>query len=328
MNLLVLADPQTRWLPRLLDLLDDSVDATVVTSEAEAAAKAPESDAVLAAGFNPAMMQAAVVHGAPPGSEDGHRVRWFHSLWTGVEKLLTPEMIASAAPLTNGRGAFARSLGEWTVGAMIYFSYNFRRMIRQQQEGIYKGFNTEEVHGKTLGVIGYGEIGKAAAERAKPLGVRILALRRRPELFAGDAIVDQAFGLDQINDLIAASDYVMCAAPLTAETRGMVGAEQIAAMKPNAVLINVGRGAVVDEGALITALETGKIKGAAMDVFAKEPLPDGHPFYEMENVLLSPHTADRVADFVGPAVDCFMENLRRFQAGEELKFVVDKRAGY
>ncbi len=324
MKLLVLADPNTDWLPGMLDALGDSVAATVVTSEAEVAAKASEADAVLAAGFVPAMMQAAVVH----GGKDGSSVRWFHSLWTGVEKLLTPEMIASPIPLTNGRGAFARSLGEWTVGAMIYFSYDFRRMIRQQQEGVYQGFNTEEVHGKTLGIIGYGEIGKAAAERAKPLGVRILALRRHPERFQGDTIVDQAFGLEQIQDLIAASDYVMCAAPLTDQTRGMVGPAQIAAMKPSAVLINVGRGAVVDEGPLIEALETGKIKGAALDVFVKEPLPDGHPFYGLENVLLSPHTADRVADFVQPAVDCFLENLRRFQAGEELKFVVDKRAGY
>jgi phosphoglycerate dehydrogenase-like enzyme len=121
---------------------------------------------------------------------------------------------------------------------------------------------------------------------------------------------------------------VLLAAPLTEETRGMIGAAQIAAMKPTGVLINVGRGAVVDETALVQALETGKIRGAALDVFAVEPLPATHPFYKMENVLLSPHTADHVKDFVHLAVECFLDNLRRFRANEPLLNLVDKHAGY
>jgi phosphoglycerate dehydrogenase-like enzyme len=140
--------------------------------------------------------------------------------------------------------------------------------------------------------------------------------------------VDQNFAPSQINDLMAASDYLLLAAPLTGETRGMIGAKQIAAMKPTGVLINVGRGAVVDEPALIEALETGKIRGAALDVFAVEPLPAGHPFYRLENVLLSPHTADHVQDFIHLAVECFLDNLRRFQANQPLLNLVDKHAGY
>ena len=131
-----------------------------------------------------------------------------------------------------------------------------------------------------------------------------------------------------MNDLIAASDYLLAVLPLTAETRGMIGAPQIAAMKPDAVFLNVGRGPVVDEPALIDALQSKRIRGAALDVFAVEPLPTGHPFYSMPNVLLSPHTADRVEGFLGPAVDAFLENLQRFLAGQPLENVVDKHAGY
>jgi len=211
---------------------------------------------------------------------------------------------------------------------MLYFAYNMRRMVRQQQAGVWEAFTTEEIQGKTLGIVGYGGIGSTAAELARPFGVKVVGLRRRPELFQDDAKVDQNFAPAQINDLMAASDYVLLAAPLTAETREMIGAPQIAAMKPTGVLINVGRGAVVDEPALVQALETGKIRGAALDVFAVEPLPKDHPFYRLENVLLSPHTADHVQDFIHLAVECFLDNLRRFQANQPLLNLVDKRAGY
>ena len=269
---------------------------------------------------NPPLLSAAI----PPA----RRAKWIHSLWTGVDNVLCPEVLASPLPLTNGRGVFRRPLAEWTIGAMLYFAYNMRRMIRQQQAGVWEAFTTEEIQGKTLGIVGYGGIGSTAAELARPFGMRIVALRRRPELFEQDALVDQSFAPAQINELMAASDYVLLAAPLTDETRGMIGAPQIAAMKPTGVLINVGRGAVVDEPALIQALEAGKIRGAALDVFAVEPLPAAHPFYKMENVLLSPHTADHVQDFIHLAVESFLENLRRFRANEPLLNLVDKHAGY
>src|SRR6185436_7446933 len=157
----------------------------------------------------------------------------------------------------------------------------------------------------------------AAAERAAAFGMKILAIRRR----SGPP-------LSEINTLMAESDYILVATPLTPETKGLIGAAQIAAMKPTGVIINVGRGAVIDEDALAAALETGSIKGAALDVFSVEPLPAGHAFYRLPNVLLSPHTADHVQDFVHLAVECFLDNLRRFRAGEPLNNLVDKHAGY
>jgi phosphoglycerate dehydrogenase-like enzyme len=319
LTLLVLADPNASWL-KLIKNVGTDIDVLVSNDAAKVRELAPQADVIVNGTSNPPLLSAAV----PPAK----RARWIHSLWTGVDNVLCPEILASPLPLTNGRGVFRRPLAEWTIGAMLYFAYKMRRMIRQQQAGIWEVFTTELVQGKTLGIVGYGGIGSTAAELARPFGMRIAALRRRQELFKQDPLVDESFAPAQINELMGASDYVLLAAPLTDDTRGMIGAPQIAAMKPTGVLINVGRGAVVDEPALVHALENGKIRGAALDVFAVEPLPSTHPFYKMENVLLSPHTADHVQDFIYLAVECFLDNLRRFRANEPLLNLVDKHAGY
>jgi phosphoglycerate dehydrogenase-like enzyme len=319
LTLLVLADPKVSWL-KLLGNLGAEIQVVVSNDPAKVCECAPQADVIVNGTSNPPLLSAAI-----PAAR---RAKWIHSLWTGVDNVLCPEVLASPLPLTNGRGVFRGPLAEWTIGAMLYFAYRMRRMVRQQQAGVWEAFTTEEIQGKTLGIVGYGGIGSTAAELARPFGMRIVALRRRPELFQTDAKVDESFAPAQINQLMAASDYVLLAAPLTGETRGMIGAPQIAVMKSTGVLINVGRGAVVDEPALVQALETGKIRGAALDVFAVEPLPTGHPFYRLENVLLSPHTADHVQDFIHLAVECFLENLRRFQTGQPLLNLVDKHAGY
>ena len=319
LTLLVLADPAASWL-KLLGTLGPDVTVLVSNDAARVREYAPQADVIVNGTSNPPLLSAAI----PPAT----RARWIHSLWTGVDNVLCPEVLASPLPLTNGRGVFRRPLAEWTIGAMLYFAYRMRRMVRQQQAGVWEAFTTEEIQGKTLGIIGYGGIGSTAAELARPFGMRIVALRRRPELFGQDSLVDESFAPAKLSQMLAASDYVLLATPLTDDTRGMIGAAQITAMKPTSVLINVGRGAVVDEAALIKALEDGKIRGAALDVFAVEPLPAGHPFYRMENVLLSPHTADHVQDFIHLAVEAFLENLKRFQAGQPLMNLVDKHAGY
>src|SRR6185436_3425763 len=132
-----------------------------------------------------------------------------------------------------------RSLGEWTIAAMLHFSYNLRRLIRQQEAGVWQTFTTEELHGRTLGIIGFGGIGSSAAALASVFGMRIIALRRRPELFERDSLINQTYALPQINELMAASDYILASAPLTNDTRGMIGEAQLAAMKPTGVIINV-----------------------------------------------------------------------------------------
>jgi phosphoglycerate dehydrogenase-like enzyme len=179
-----------------------------------------------------------------------------------------------------------------------------------------------------MGVVGFGEIGRAAARLGHAVGMRVFALRRRPVRSEADPIVDAVYTPDQILSLMSQSDYVVVAAPLTPESRGLIGAAEIEAMRPNAVVINVGRGPVIDEPALIAALRSGRIRGAALDVFDVEPLPASHPFWTMPNVLLSAHTADHTAGWVELAMAMFVRNFDHFTKGEPLENVVDKRAGY
>jgi len=272
------------------------------------------------------------------GIPDGHllrdifthatRLRWVHSLSDGVEKILFPELIASPAILTNARGVFKRSLAEFVIAAVLYFAKDFRRVIRSQQAGAWQPFEMEEAHGKVMGIVGYGETGQACAERARPLGGKVLGLRRRPELSKGDPCLDAVLGPDELHTLLAQSDYVVLAAPATPQTRRLIGKAEFGAMKASAVFINVGRGSSVDETAMIYALDQGRIRGAALDVYETEPLTSGHPFYRLENVLLSPHCADHTPGFYEMDVEFFTQNLQRFLNGESLMNVVDKQAGY
>jgi len=303
-----------------LDRLPKDIHLTV-TDDFETLQKvAPESDVIVISVFSGGLWGKVVPLAA--------KARWFHAMGTGVEKLLTPETVAHPATMTNGRGVFRRPLGDWTVAMMLHFAFDISRVIRQQREQRWEPFTAPGIEGRTLGIIGYGGIGSAAAERAKPFGVKILALRRRLELSQEDRLVDQFYAPPQINELIAASDYLLLATPLTKETNEMVGPEQIAAMKPNAVLINVGRGQVIHEASLVGALESGAIRGAALDVVQEEPLPAPHRLYTLPNVVLSPHTADHVEGFLLPATESFVENFERFRKGEPLENVVDKHAGY
>lgn len=320
LTLLVTGDSQAPYL-KALDQLPSDVRVIVSADPEELSAAAPGADVILNGEFkNPQLLKNAF----PLAT----RVRWVHVLSAGVEHVLSPEIIASAVPLTNGRGVFKRPLAEWAVGAMLHFLYDHRRLIRQQEAGVWEDFDIEELGGKTIGIVGYGEIGRAVAERARPFGCKILALRRNPEKSTGDPLVDHGFAPAQISEMLSECDFVVAAAPGTAQTRGMLGPAQLAALKKSAVVINIGRGPVIDEAALIGALESGNIRGAALDVFTVEPLPLGHVFYKMSNVLLSPHSADHTPGWRDRAFQCFLDNFERFVKGEPLENVVDKHAGY
>ena len=254
-------------------------------------------------------------------------LRWIHSRSVGLERTLFPELVESSIPLTNGTGVFSASLGEFVVAAILYFAKDLRRMVRSQMAGVWEPFDVTMVSGKTIGIVGYGDIGREIASRVRPLGMRVLAVRRNATA-AADALVERTYGPEQRIAMIALCDYVVVAAPLTPETRGMIGAAEFAAMKPTAVVMNVGRGPIIDEAAMIDALRTARIKGAALDVFDQEPLPAGHPFYAMENVLLSPHCADHTATWLDEAMELFTAQYERFRKGEPLLNVVNKKMGY
>lgn len=318
LNVLVLADPATPQLAMLQNLPQ----ATIVAGNTPAvfAQTAPAADVILHWSADLAVFE-QVWRMAP-------RVRWVHSLSAGLDGVLFPALAASPVPLTNARGVFSEILGEFAIGAVLFFAKDLRRMVRSQMAGIWDEFDTVEIRGQSVGIVGYGDIGRAVAWRAHALGMKVLAMRRRPELARDDPYIAQAFGADRKLEMLARSDYVVVAVPLTSESRGVIGQAEIEVMKSTAVLINVGRGPVVDEAALVRALESQRIRGAALDVFETEPLPAGHPFYKLENVLLSPHAADHTPDWKERTMRVFLENFERFRRGEPLLNVVDKKRGY
>jgi phosphoglycerate dehydrogenase-like enzyme len=256
-------------------------------------------------------------------------VRWVHSRSAGLERTLFPELIASDVIMTNGSGVFSPSLGEFALGAILYFAKDFRRMIRNQIAGVWEPFDVLPIAGQTVGIVGYGDIGRAVATRVRAMEMKVLAVKRHvPAKSNSDPLADQIYGPDYLIEMLSRCDYVVVAAPLNAETLGLIGEAEFAAMKPSAVIINVGRGPVIDEHAMIKALSEYKLKGAALDVFDEEPLPKGHPFYKLENVLLSPHCADHTPDWLDNAMRFFIAQFERFRCGEPLLNVVDKKLGY
>ena len=257
------------------------------------------------------------------------RVQWVHTRSAGLDNILFPELIESPVPLTNGTGVFSPSLGEFALTGILYFAKDLRRMIRAQEAGVWEQFDITEIVGQTVGIVGYGDIGRAVASRVKAMGMRVIAVKRSgPLLYNVDPLVERIYRPDQLQEFLPQCDYVVAAAPLTKETKGMIGREAFAAMKPSAVVINIGRGPVIDEGAMVEALTAERIKGAVLDVFDKEPLPAGHPFYGLKNVLLSPHCADHTPDWLERAMQFFVDQFGRFLRHEPLMNVVDKRAGY
>ena len=255
------------------------------------------------------------------------KVRWVHSRAAGVDNLLFPELVESQILLTNGRGVFSASLGEFVLAAILYFAKDFRRMVRNQTAAVWEPFDVQVVGGQTVGILGYGDIGRAVASRVCPMGMRVLATKRHVS-GSTDPLVERFYKPEERREMIALCDYIVVTAPLTEETRHMISDAEFAVMKSTAVVINVSRGPVIDEAALLRALTTKRIKGAGLDVFELEPLPAGHLLFKLENVLLSPHCADHTADWQDLAIRFFLEQYGRFEKGEPLKNIVNKRLGY
>ena len=257
------------------------------------------------------------------------RLRWIHSRSAGLERTLFPELIASDVVLTNGSGVFSDSLGEFVLGAILYFAKDFRRMVRNQMANLWEPFDVTMISGKTVGIVGYGDIGRAVASRVRVPGMKVLGVKRRVlEEDRTDALAQEVHPTEDLISVLPRCDYVVVAVPLNDATRGLIGTKELAALKTTAVIINVGRGPVIDEDALIRALSESKIRGAALDVFDEEPLPRGHAFYQLENVLLSPHCADHTPDWLDNAMRFFITQFERFRRGEPLLNIVDKELGY
>jgi len=316
--ILVLADPAERQLTMLDELRPGT---EVVVGDSARLFGKEAADAPVLFNWSGSLELLRDVVSACPNLE------WVHSRAVGLERTLFPDLIENSVTLTNGRGVFSASLGEFALAAILYFAKDLRRMVRNQMARTWESFDVMPISGQVVGIVGYGDIGRAVATRVRPLGMKVLAVKRHAWPDA-DPIVERMYTPDGRTEMLSRCDYVVVATPLTRETRGMIREEELAAMKPTAVIINLGRGPVIDEKALLDALSRGRIKGAALDVFDEEPLPREHPFYELENVLLSPHCADHTPDWLEQSMRFFIEQYERFRKGQPLMNVVDKKLGY
>ncbi len=320
LNLLVIAEPTGSYLS-LLPELGPGVTYEVTKDVARAEELAPAADIILTGvGAAGATVKAAI--------DKAEKLQWLHSLSAGVDHLMATRLRQSDIPVTNAKGAYSQSLGEYCLAAMLYFAKDLNRMRKSQTSGKWDVFDVDMLAGKTLGILGYGDIGKAAARRAKAFDMKIIALRRRPDRSAGDETADEIWGMDRKLELMAASDYLLLAMPATPDTKGIVSKPELRAMKSDGVIINLGRGNAIDEKSLITALQEKWIRGAALDVFEVEPLPDGHVFYHLDNILVSAHTADHTSTWTEDSMRIFLDNFARFIKGEALLNMVDKGVGY
>jgi phosphoglycerate dehydrogenase-like enzyme len=286
------------------------------TAEAELLPSMPDAEVMLAGTFTPGMLAVA------------DRLRWVHSTGAGVERLLFPELVESSVTVTNARSAHRVAMPEYVLMAMLSWTHHLPTLVKAQGRREWIKPVPDEVWGKTLGLLGYGEIGRAVAERAGCLGVRCLAYRRHPERAEGHRLVERVYGPDELHAFLAASDFVVNSLPLTGETHGVIGEAELRAMGPKSVLIHLGRGPTVQQEALLRALREGQIAGAFLDVFDEEPLAVESPFWELENVIVTSHTSGNSTHYLERSIDIFCENLGRHRAGEPLRNVVDKRLGY
>jgi phosphoglycerate dehydrogenase-like enzyme len=269
------------------------------------------------------------------------RLDWVHSATSGVERALTPASRERGLIVTNARGVFSRPIAEYVLMMILAVSRRLPQLLELQRERTWQPLEGAELRDVTVGVVGLGSIGRAVAGLASGFGCRVVAVRRHADRQAelpesadegmpasAELRLHRVGGPETLPELLAESDFVVLAAPLTPETEEMINAETLAAIKPGAWLINVARGRLIDERALIRSLRDGQLGGAVLDTFRDEPLPPMSSFYDLPNVIVTPHTAWSSGRVLDRSVELFCENLRRFAAGQPLLNVVDPDAGY
>jgi len=262
-----------------------------------------------------------------------HKLRWIHATTAAVHQLMFPELVASDVRVTNSTSIHGPVVAEHAIALVLALAKGFHFAVNQQaqhrwaQQDLWSSpFRPREVAGATLGVIGLGAIGRECVRLAKAIGMRVMALREHPE--KGTEGADQVLGPAQLDQLLAEADYVLLAAPLTARTRALFNDATFSKMRSDACFLNVSRGDLVDETALERALRSGKIRAAALDVFQTEPLPPESPLWNLENLLITPHSAALTDKLWNRHYLRIAENLRRYMAGQALLGEVDKQKGY
>ncbi len=266
-----------------------------------------------------------------PLPELAPKLRWIQGGMAGAGPVAKNSgLLGTSIVVTTAGGVFSNPLAEFVLGGMLSHAKDFERLRERKSAKEWSEEETGTLEGKTLCIIGAGSIGRAISERARPFGMKVVGVKRTVR--DGDeahGYTDELYPTEKLHAALGKSDYVAVTLPHTADTENLVDAAAMDAMRPGAYFANVGRGAVVDEGALVERLEDGRISGAALDVFAEEPLPEESPLWSLENVIISPHSTDNVPRLMETKlVELFCDNLRRYHDGEELINVLDKKLLY
>jgi len=259
------------------------------------------------------------------------KLRWIQASSSGIgEWVRRLGIVDSQIVVTNAAGLHSQALAEFVLFVMLYFARRWPDMVADQRAHHWERCAIETLEGKTLGIVGLGNVGQMIAKLAQPFGVRVIGSRRSPseQSSAETSGVSTVYGPEGLTTLLGESDFVVLIVPQTAETIGLLGPAELASMRPGAVLINIARGSVVDEPALIEALRSGHLGGAALDVVASEPLVADSPLWDMPNVIITPHSMSTATTENERLTDLFADNLRRYVNGEPLRNVIDKVRGY
>jgi phosphoglycerate dehydrogenase-like enzyme len=262
------------------------------------------------------------------------RLRWVHSPSAAVHQFLFPDFVSSDVLLTNAREVHGPVVAEHVLGLMFAMAKQIPQALRYQQKHVWaqgilwsSPMRPRELAGGTVGLVGLGSIGRKVAKHASALGMHVIGVREHPEKGKPD-FVDEVLSSAKLDDMLGRVDYLVLSTPVTPSTRGMIARHQFSRMNPGSYLINVGRGPLIHELDLIVALREYQIAGAALDVFEKEPLPADSPLWDLENLLITPHTAGMTEKLWERHYQLFSENLERFLSGQRLLGLVDKRQGY
>lgn len=253
-------------------------------------------------------------------------LRWQHTPSAGVNHILTPIFLERDIVLTNSAGVYAIPIAEFVLAFILNHAKQLSKLQTSQAEHYWAtGLELQELTDATLLIIGAGSIGQAIAQRASAFGMRVWGTRRNPQPLPE---FERVVGVNEWRSLLPDADYVVIATPLTSETKGMIDAAALRSMRPSAYFINIARGAVVDEAALLTALSEGWIAGAGLDTFSTEPLPPDSPFWSLPNVFVTPHCSGFSPQVTERIIALFLDNLTRYRTGTPLRNLVDKQAGY
>jgi phosphoglycerate dehydrogenase-like enzyme len=290
----------------------------------------PFKDESAEASVNQMLKDAEIIFGVPHVADILTRapgLKWIQLFSAGAEYILTPEMLKSPVMITNTSGIHVAPISETVFAFILAFAKQTPRLLQNQAARKWESFVPASLEGRTLGIIGYGSIGQGVARLARAFGMKVVAMRRSGRR-AAVRNVERLYARSELPQLLSASDYIVVAVPSTPETRGLIGEKEFQMMKPGAFLVNIARGNILDEAALVRALEEKRLAGAGLDTFVKEPLPVNSPLWSLPNVFVTPHLSGLQSEQAAKAFEIFRRNLERYLAGRRLINLVDKVKGY